>query len=805
LKKNLVNPPEKDSIHKYDLDEELDPDVEDYITPEYVPIDHEHHMPDADDWDSEALNKYIAAEVKLPKNGQEILGKAIARKRDHDGNPIDKAHSNPILDTRQYQVIFPDGETAEYSANVIAECLYSQVDNEGNHFLLLDEILDWKRMDDAAKDEKILQVSHNGNIHRRRTTRGWKLCVKWKEGSTSWEPLKDLKEAYPIQVAEFALQQGIQDLPAFRWWVKDTLKRRDRMIKAIKTRYLKRTHKYGIPLPKTVEEAYELDRVSGTDFWHQAIVKEMTNNSIAFKFLEEGECVPPGSQWIPFHMIFDVKCDFTCKARYVAGGHWTDTPTQLTYSSVVTRDSVRIAFLVAALNELEILSADVGNAYLQAPVREKVHTTAGPEFGPNNVGKTVIVVRAMYGLKSSGAAWHAKFSETLRSLNFQPSLADPDVWMRPATKDTGLEYYEYILVYVDDVLVVSAAPLPIMKTIQKAYRLKDPPAPPSTYLGATIKPWSIPHESKPVWSMNCVQYLKEAIKNMEIELGQSNYCLKGKPSTPMQSGYCPELDVSPVLRPEQANYYQSLIGILQWAVELGRIDIYIDVAMLSSHLAEPRIGHLEQVFHIFSYLKHHTNSHLVFDPQYVSWNKAEFQEYDWQEFYKDAAEAIPPNAPEARGQPVQINAFVDANHAGNKITRQSHAGILIYLNYAPIIWYSKAQNTVESSTFGSEFIAMRILVEMLESLRYKLRMMGIPIDGPANAFCDNKSVVTNATVPTSTLKKKHNSIAYHRVREAVAAKVLRIAKVHTSENLADVLTKPLAGPQLKQLIQKILW
>jgi hypothetical protein len=94
---------------------------------------------------------------------------------------------------------------------------------------------------------------------------------------------------------------------------------------------------------------------------------------------------------------------------------------------------------------------------------------------------------------------------------------------------------------------------------------------------------------------------------------------------------------------------------------------------------------------------------------------------------------------------------------------------------------------------------------MIESMRYELRMMGIPIDGPANVFCDNKSVVTNATVPTSTLNKKHNSIAYHRVREAVAAGILRIAKVHTSENLADLLTKPLAGPQLKQLIQKILW
>jgi hypothetical protein len=84
-------------------------------------------------------------------------------------------------------------------------------------------------------------------------------------------------------------------------------------------------------------------------------------------------------------------------------------------------------------------------------------------------------------------------------------------------------------------------------------------------------------------------------------------------------------------------------------------------------------------------------------------------------------------------------------------------------------------------------------------------MMGIPIDGPSNVFGGNRFVVINATVPTSTLKKKHNSIAYHRVQEAVAAGVLRIAKVHTSENLADLLTKPLGGICLKNLIQKFLW
>ena len=100
---------------------------------------------------------------------------------------------------------------------------------------------------------------------------------------------------------------------------------------------------------------------------------------------------------------------------------------------------------------------------------------------------------------------------------------------------------------------------------------------------------------------------------------------------------------------------------------------------------------------------------------------------------------------------------------------------------------------------------MRIAVEMIEALRYKLRMFGIPIDGPANVFCDNKSVVTNSTIPDSTLKKKHNSIAYHRVREAVATGTLRIAKVLSKSNNADLLTKPLSGPDLRAMVQSILW
>ena len=135
---------------------------------------------------------------------------------------------------------------------------------------------------------------------------------------------------------------------------------------------------------------------------------------------------------------------------------------------------------------------------------------------------------------------------------------------------------------------------------------------------------------------------------------------------------------------------------------------------------------------------------------------------------------------------------MDADHAGNWVTRRSQTGILIFVNRAPIMWYRKQQNTVETSTFGSEFVALKISVELIEALRYKLRMFGIPIDGPTNVFCDNDAVTKNTIYPESTLKKKHNAIAYHRAREAVVAGTIQVTKEDGKAKLADVLTKPLS-------------
>ena len=161
--------------------------------------------------------------------------------------------------------------------------------------------------------------------------------------------------------------------------------------------------------------------------------------------------------------------------------------------------------------------------------------------------------------------------------------------------------------------------------------------------------------------------------------------------------------------------------------------------------------------------------------------------------------------PEPRGREVSIQCFVDPSHASDEENRRSQTGILIFINKAPIIFYSKRQNSVETSTFGSEFMAMKQAVELLKSLRYKLRMFGVPMEGPASVYCDDEAVYKNVANPSSVLSKKMHSISYHFFREAVAADIVRIAKEDTSTNLLDLFTKILSKTRRDKLLDKLMY
>jgi hypothetical protein len=311
------------------------------------------------------------------------------------------------------------------------------------------------------------------------------------------------------------------------------------------------------------------------------------------------------------------------------------------------------------------------------------------------------------------------------------------------------------------------------------------------------------------WAMGSKTYVRNAVKVVEALIAEDDpeAKLKTTARNPFPSGYKPELDVTPELNDELGSRFLQLIGILRWAIELGRMDIFVEVSQLSQHQALPRRGHLEALYHIFAYLKRHENgARIVFDPKTPNIDERVFNsDAEWQDFYGDVREELPPSMPEPKGKSIQISCFVDANHAGNVITRRSHTGIIIYVQNAPIIWFSKRQNTVEASSFGSEFVALRTAKDMLVALRYKLRMFGVPIDGPANVFCDNNGVVKNTTIPESMLAKKHNAINYHVVREAVAAKILRVGKEDGMTNLADLFTKVLTADRRRALCRHIMY
>ena len=767
------------------------------------PAEPELRRDEADEYTPEEYDKYLNASVMLNRNGEVVRGTVTSRSKTHNGVPVGTANANPLLDTREYIVEYVDGSEETLTANLVAEAIYSQVNDEGHSELVLREIIDHRRDGRAITIENGFDRDKQGRRRPKRTTVGWSFLAEFKDGSTGWLKLKDMKDSYPLQTADYAQNNNLINEPAFAWWVPLVLRKRERYVKKIKTKKRwRRTHKYGVELPTTVEEALEIDRKTGTDFWTKALDKELRNVFQTFKFVDRKE-VPPGYTQCQLMMVFDIKLDLTRKCRLCCRGDLLDSPKSETFASVVSRDSVRLFFLLAALNDMDVLSCDIQNAFTTAPARDKNFTVLNDELGPEHRGKTVILVRALYGQRTAGRVFRDFLASHFREMGWTSCRADPDVWLRPATRD-GHKIYEYLICYTDDVVVACIDPKLFMDQLGKRITLKEGSVkPPTQYLGADVKRVTLPKSGREVWALESTSYTKKAYADVETELAKEGKQLMYA-KTPLADGYRPEVDESRELSSRALNYYQGLIGVLRWICELGRVDILHSVSIMSRYLVGAREGHLEQVFHIFSYLKHHPRSALVFDDTELDFATSSFTEYQWQDIYPDAAETMPPNMPEPRGREVTMSCFCDADHAGCKATRRSHSGILIFVNRAPILFYSKRQSTVEASTFGSELIAMRLALEMIEGLRYKLRMMGVPISTSTSVFCDNNSVVLSMK-PDASMKKKHCQVNYHRVREAIAAGTIKVAKEGTHSNLADVMTKSLSAKVLKDLIKYVLW
>ena len=304
---------------------------------------------------------------------------------------------------------------------------------------------------------------------------------------------------------------------------------------------------------------------------------------------------------------------------------------------------------------------------------------AGSEFRPEQ-GKNMIVMRALYGLKSASSSFRSFMANELDGLGFKSSKADFDIWLRPAVKEDGEEYYEYVMLYVEEVMAANHQAIKVMEDLGRGIKYKnDKIETPDSYLGAQLVLKTLPNDLK-CWYMSSDKYVNAAIKNVEEAIKKKSLKIPNKVRTPMDGTFIPELDGTPELDNIDVKFYQELIGILRWATELGRADILYEVSILSQFQASPLQEHLHQLLHIFGYLKKKPKMGLFMDPSLPNINYGDFvtNPQDFAEYYRDASEPIPGDMPRPRGRTVTTTAFVDASFAVNKKTMKSHSGFLIH-------------------------------------------------------------------------------------------------------------------------------
>jgi hypothetical protein len=493
------------------------------------------------------------------------------------------------------------------------------------------------------------------------------------------------------------------------------------------------------------------------------------------------------------HMVFDIKADGRFKARLCVGGNVVDCDDYTTFSSTIKDISIRLLMVIAAQNNLHTMTTDVANAFCTAPCMEKIWSVAGKEFGDRQ-GSKVSLKRALYGTKTASRSFHEFLGALMIRMGFQPSRADQDLWWR---KSDDYDGYDYLATHVDDVICISKNPSQYISQIEQEFQLRDTTDEPSYYLGNDLKkmPNGLLHISS-------ATYTKEVIRKYQTDFEPIR-----KFNIPMDPKCHPELDNTPLLQEAGIKHFQRIIGICQWLIVSGRFDLCYAITSLSRFSAGAREGHLEAARQVMGYLRKYPRRGYVvnpvsphFDPVY---SNVEVK-CDFGNQYSYFREELDPRFPKPLLKEMDFNVFIDADHAHDKVTGRSITGLFATLGCTPVSWRSKRQTSVQTSTFGAEFTALKAGVEEAITIRYHLRSMGVNVTKATPIWVDNMSVVLNATNPGSSLNKKAIALSYHFVREHQAQSVISIRKIDTKDNYADPFTKALSNPEFHGFARHVL-
>jgi len=661
------------------------------------------------------------------------------------------------------------------------------------------------------------------------------ILILWESGEITYEPITEICNADPYLVAEYALEKNLLDdwqkrCPRLKLKQKaKNAKKMMRMINQAKLESYKNSpiYMFGVKVPRTHQQAIKFDEENGNTLWQDAEKKEIDQMFEYNVFEDRGHrdnAVSPeqeGYKKIKLHLVYACKHDGRRKARIVAGGHLTDEPLESVYSGVVSLRGIRLIVFLSELNGLEVYQTDIGNAFLEAKTTEKVYVIAGGEFGERK-DHVFIIVGSLYGLKTSAKRFHEVLSDVIREMGFHPCPAEPDIWMRAMNSDGTIMttdqiknedpaytydgvtlpifegYYEYIATYVDDLTIGSKNPQAIISYLQDVAKFKLKGTEPIKYLlGCDY--W---RDEDGILCSAPKQYIEKMDETYVRLFGERPTPRK----SPMDANAHPELDTSEFCNYEETKIYQSLIGAIQWATSLGRFDVSVHVMTLGSFRVQPRKGHLEAVKRIYGYFSKMTEGTIRYRTEMPDLSDMKFEEYDWSRtVYAGSTEEYPPNLPSARGKPVQLLTYKDANLYHDMLSGKAVTALLHMLNQTPIDWFSKKQATVETATFGSENVAARTAIEQMKTLKYTLLYLGVPIMDRSILIGDNKTVVDSTTQPHSRLARRHLMLSYHYVKEAIATGKYAFVWLDGKDNPADVLSKHWAFGSVWPVLQPLLF
>lgn len=516
----------------------------------------------------------------------------------------------------------------------------------------------------------------------------------------------------------------------------------------------------GISIPRSYREAMASPQA---EFWKAACDEEMNSHNQHGTY-EVVEC-PVGVTPIPCKWIFDVKTDETgaivrFKARLVAEGCWQIPGVDYgeTFAPVCSQATRRVFFALGAEEDWEIHQVDVKTAFLNGNVEEMVFMKQPPGYHSGGLGTVCRLIRSLYGLKQAPRQWHLELCKVFEVMGFTPCHGDPGLFKRDSDGSSPI----FVEVYVDDMLIGGKDLSKVEETknlLKERFNIHDL-GPVKYFLGLHVE------RDRAIRTIRITAPLK--IQELLVKFGQTEAYVAPTPMTkdfvqsclPKGSGEKGDMGSGTLLSP--GHKFPELVGSLQYLASNVRPEISQAVGVLSRYRDKPTTAHWNAGMRVLRYLKGTKEGGIQYG-----------------------------------GQVHSVMGYVDSDYAGDLDTRQSTTGFVFLLNGGPISWVSRKQGSVASSTVEAEYLAFHAASKEGRWLATLLGDFGRPTNQlPLRG--DNTGCLANLKNVILSKYVKHIGVAYHSAREWVARGLISPSYVHTSENMADLFTKPLVGPVFRQ-------